>query len=213
MLAAFIPFVLMLAAGHAGPAPIAVPQGNGAPVITDGIFSPGEWDDALRVPLTEGGEVTLHLKEYRGVVFVGVRGPVGPFLGASELSLAAPGGPLQKLHISYGLYEVVLPATGPEPRARVGYTDGWYANEFRQDEHEFARLKQEGKDFREIMAATMYPLDGVEFAIRRSKIPGKTWLMRVSVSAMIAGKPGMITHPPGAAERTTDGWLELRFKE
>ncbi len=213
MHAAFIAVAIVLAAGHAGPAPIAVPQGNGAPVITDGTFSPGEWDDALRIPLTEGGEVTLNLKEYRGVVFVGVRGPVGPFLGASELCLAAPGGPLQKLHISYGLYEVVLPASGPEPRARVGYTNGWYANEFRQDDHERARLEKEGKDFREIMQATVYPIDGVEFAIRRSKIPGNTWLMRVSVSAMIAGKPVMITHPAGAAERATDGWLELRFKE
>jgi hypothetical protein len=52
-----------------------VPQGNGAPVITDGLFSQGEWDDALRIPL--GETVALHLKEYRGVVFIGVRGEGG----------------------------------------------------------------------------------------------------------------------------------------
>jgi hypothetical protein len=51
---------------------VAVPEGDGAPVLTDGIFSPGEWDDALR------------------------------------------------------LFETVLPATGPEPPARPGLTTGWY---------------------------------------------------------------------------------------
>ena len=55
---------------------VDVPKGNGVPVITDGIFSPGEWDDALRVALSEDGAVTLHLKEYGGVVFIGIRGGV-----------------------------------------------------------------------------------------------------------------------------------------
>ena len=40
------------ASGGQGPAEIAVPEGNGVPVITDGIFSPGEWDDAHRLALT-----------------------------------------------------------------------------------------------------------------------------------------------------------------
>ena len=63
----------------------------------------------------------------------------------------------------------------------------------------------------EIMLATTFPSDGIEFAIRRSKFPGQRWLLRLSVSAATDGKPGALAYPPATVERTTDGWLELRF--
>lgn len=189
---------------------VAVPVGNGAPVITDGIFSPGEWDDALRMELNEA--VTLHLKEYRGVVFIGVRGQGTAGIGPSNLFLAVPGGPIEKLHVSAQLSENVLPATGAEPSARFGLTTDWYANELRRDMVESARLEKEGKSPIDVIRATSYPSDGIEFAIRRSKFPGQRWLMRLLASAIIGDKPGMLAYPTAAAEKTTEGWLELRFK-
>jgi len=190
--------------------PVTVPEGNGAPVITDGLFSPGEWDDALRIALSEA--VELRLKQYRGVVFIGVRGPNTVSIGPSELSLAVPGGQIHKLHVSAQLYEVVLPPTGAEPASRFGLTPDWYANELRRDMVESERLEKEGKSPFEIIRATSYPSDGIEFAIRRSKLPGQRWLMRLSVSAFVGDKPGMLVYPKAAAERTTEAWLELRFK-
>jgi len=62
------------------------------------------------------------------------------------------------------------------------------------------------------MKATSYPSDGIEFAIRRSKIPGNVWRLRLWASPFSEGKPGMVTYPPAAAERVTDGWLELRLQ-
>jgi hypothetical protein len=190
---------------------LEVPAGDGAPVITDGIFSPGEWDDARRVALS--ADVTLHVKHHRGVVFVGLRGlpPLG--VGPSELSLAVPGGTIHKLHVSAALYEVLLPDTAaPEPPPRLGLTTGWYANELRRDDEEVARLQRLGtKNPFEIISATSYPSDGIEFAIRRSKFPGSTWLARLSVSLFVGGKPSSLTYPPAAAERATGGWLELRL--
>jgi hypothetical protein len=186
------------------PAPVAVPQGDGAPVITDGIFSPGEWDDALRIAVAT--DVALHLKEHRGVVYVGVRGTGG--IGPSELSLATPSGSIQTLHVSYSLYEVAVPATGPEPRPRIGFTSDWYANELRRDDDVLARLKEEGKP----PFAADYPHDGLEFAIRRSKLPGSVWRLRLWVTGLVAGKPGAFAFPPAAAERSTEGWLELRLR-
>jgi len=198
------------AARPAVTSPVTVPEGNGAPVITDGIFSPGEWDDALRIALSE--TVTLYLKDYRGVVFIGVRGQGAAGIGPSDLFLAAPGGPIQKLHVSAQLSENVVPATGAEPPSRPGFTTDWYANELRRDMVESARLEKEGKSPIDVIRATSYPSDGIEFAIRRSKFPGQRWLMRLFASALVGGKPGMLTYPTAAAERTTEGWLELRFK-
>jgi hypothetical protein len=189
--------------------PVTVPEGNGAPVITDGIFSSGEWDDALQIPISE--TVTLYIKNYRGVAFIGVRGQGSAGIGPSELFLAIPGSPIQKLHVSAQLSESVLPAAGAEPRARFGLTTDWYANELRRDMEESARLEKEGKSPIEIIRATSYPSDGIEFAVRRTKFPGQRWLMRLWASAIVGDKPGMLTYPPGAAEKTTEGWLELKF--
>jgi hypothetical protein len=189
--------------------PVAVPEGDGAPVITDGLFSPGEWDDALQVPVNES--VTLCFKEYRGVVFIGVRGQGPAGIGPSELLVATPGGAIQKLHVSAQLSEVVLPSEGAEPPFRWGLTTDWYANELRRDMALAKQLEQQGKSPIEIMRTSSYPSDGIEFAIRRSKFPGQRWLMRLSASAIVGGVPGMLVYPTAAAEKATDGWLELRF--
>ncbi len=193
----------------AAPVELAVPQGDGSPVITDGLFTPGEWDDAARVKLSDS--VELCLKQYRGVVFLGLHGLGSASVGPSELSLASPGGPVQKLHVSFQLGEILVPATGDLPPFRYGYTSDWYANEFRRDVEGAERLEKEGKSPLEIMKATMYPSEGIEFAIRRSKIPGSRWLARLWVSVATAGQPGALLHPAGAAERVPDGWQVLRL--
>ncbi len=191
------------------PNPVAVPEGNGVPVITDGIFSPGEWDDALRIPLSEA--VELDLKQYRGVAFIGVRGLYRAMIGASELSISVPGGPIHLLHVSAQLGEVVLPPSGDVPPFRFGFTPDWYANEQRRDMRESERLEKEGKNPMEVLAATSYPSDGIEFAIRLSKFPGPRWLMRLGASVLAGGKPGWLVHPAGTSERTTEGWQVLRL--
>jgi hypothetical protein len=195
--------------GRRAPAEIRVPEGNGVPVITDGLFSPGEWDDAHRLALTPS--VQLYFKQYRGVVFIGVRGDGPAGIGPSGLFLAVPGGPIHELHVSAQLAEKVLPATGEAPPFRFGSTSDWYANEQRRDMQEAERLQKEGKNPIEIIMATSYPSDGIEFAIRRSKLPGPRWLMRLGASALEGGKPGWLVHPTGSAERTTEGWQVLRL--
>ncbi|MFC1575060.1 hypothetical protein ACFL5A_00235 [Gemmatimonadota bacterium] len=56
--------------------PVRIPPGT-VPEI-DGFLSPGEWDDALRLPFS-GGEAVL-LKESGGNLFVGVHGATGGFV-------------------------------------------------------------------------------------------------------------------------------------
>lgn len=189
---------------------VRVPEGNGAPVITDGIFTPGEWDDALQIPLN--ATARLCVKHYRGVVFIGVRGGRNAEIGPSDLFVAIPGGQIRQFHVSAQLFEGAFPAEeGFQPR--FGLTTDWYANEVRRDMAAEARLKKEGKTPMEIIRGSAYPSDGIEFAIRRSKFPGERWLMRVQASAFLENKPGMLTYPAAAAEKTTAGWLELRFSK
>jgi hypothetical protein len=46
------------------PKRLTVPEGNGKPVLLDGIFAPGEWDDALKVPIHD--RIDLFLKKIPG---------------------------------------------------------------------------------------------------------------------------------------------------
>ncbi|MFZ2492788.1 MAG: ankyrin repeat domain-containing protein, partial [Thermoanaerobaculia bacterium] len=190
-------------------APVTVPAGS-APVITDGMFSAGEWDDALRIAMSD--TVSLHLKEHGGVVFIGVRGSAPLSVGPCDLSLALPGGEILQLHVSRQLGEIVIPASGDAPPWRFGLTSGWYANELRADGELGARLQTEGKTPFEIIRATSYPSEGIEFAIRRTKVPGQRWLMRLWATGFVDGRPAALNYPPAAVERTTDGWLELRLQ-
>ncbi|MCK5651979.1 MAG: hypothetical protein KAJ42_11405, partial [Gemmatimonadetes bacterium] len=48
-----------------------VPETDGVPVMIDGVFSEGEWDDALMVDASEA--VKLYLKQEKGHLFIGVR--------------------------------------------------------------------------------------------------------------------------------------------
>jgi hypothetical protein len=198
-----------LVAKPAPTGPLSAPEG-GAPVITDGLFSPGEWDDAMRVPV--GRSVGLYVKRWRDVVFIGVRGEGGGAIGPTELGLAVPGGPPLKLHVSAQLGETVLPEAGGEAPFRWGFTSGWYANEQRRDEAAQARMMKEGRTPGEIVRAVSYPSDGIEFAIRRSKLEGDRWRLRLYASATDGDRAGMLTWPPGTEERNTSGWTELRLK-
>jgi hypothetical protein len=48
-------------------------------------------------------------------------------------------------------------------------------------------------------------------AIRRAKLPGSRWLMRLWITVAVGGQPGSLTHPARTTERATDGWQVLRL--
>ncbi len=173
---------------------VIVPTGNGVPVVTDGIFTPGEWEDAL--PIALGEMLELRVKEYRGVVFIGLHGPAG--IGPADLFVLVPGGPIWQLHRSAQLAEGMVPPSGELPPLRkFGLTPDWYANEQRWDVEEAERLRQAGKAPLEMMRVASYPSDGIEFAIRRSKIPGERWLIRLEGTGFLTpDTPAVLMYPP-----------------
>jgi len=188
--------------------PLQVPTGDGTPVVTDGIFTPGEWDDAKSIDLN--GAVRFYYKQFRGVVFLGIKAKERNGIGPSELSVAEPSGPICVLHVSNQLAERILPLEGEAPPlGHFGLTPDWYANELRRDMEEAERLQKEGKSPIEVMTASAYPSDGIEFAVRRVKFPGNRWLIRLAISFLDNGKPGWLIYPADCQERSTEGWLEL----
>ncbi len=52
---------------------VRVPETDGRPVMIDGLFTDGEWDDALAITVSD--TVTFLLKQEKGQVFIGVRCP------------------------------------------------------------------------------------------------------------------------------------------
>lgn len=190
---------------------LRVPEGNGKPILTDGIFSPGEWDDALKIPIRPN--VELLLKKSAGFVFVGIR--YIPFtLSVVDLFISPDGKAIRHLHVSAQLGERLLndtAAPGKEPEFIWGDTTGWYANEIRWNERKVQAMIKAGKDSGQAQEAALYKYDGFEFQIRQSKFGPDEWLVRVETPlAPDWEKP--VVFPEGTDTASTKGWLKLVFK-
>ncbi|HUT07577.1 MAG TPA: hypothetical protein VMY15_01910 [Candidatus Latescibacteria bacterium] len=193
------------------PQTVRVPEGNGKPILTDGIFSPGEWDDALKIPIRPN--VELLLKKSAGFVFVGIR--YIPFtLSVVDLFISPDGKAIRHLHVSAQLGERLLndtPGTDDDPEFIWGDTTGWYANEIRWNERKVQAMIKEGKDSGQAQEASLYKYDGFEFQIRQSKFGPDEWLVRVETPlAPDWEKP--VVFPEGTDTVSTRGWLKLVFK-
>ena len=193
------------------PQTVRVPEGNGKPILTDGIFSPGEWDDALKIPIRPN--IELLLKKSAGFIFIGIR--YTPFtLSVVDLFISPDGKAIRHLHVSAQLGERLLndtPGTDDDPEFIWGDTTGWYANEIRWNEKKVQAMIKEGKDNGQAQEASLYKYDGFEFQIRRSKFGSDEWLVRLETpTAPNWAKP--VVFPEGTDTVSTRGWLTLVFK-
>ena len=187
---------------------VSVPETNGPPVLVDGTFSPGEWDDALSIPAWDG--VTLYLKQEKGHVYVGIHCPdlMAPI---TDLFIEPAEGEIHQLHVSAQLGEIVLPAEGEEAPPWVwGHSPQWYANEVRWDAGERRRLIETGMDEGRAQVVSMFPYDGFEFQIRREKFGAGEWRIRLEVpSAAEYDTPPAF--PVGTSRHNSGGWLVLNL--
>jgi len=213
-------FVIMLTAalalppagllGQEGPAPVRVPDWSGRPILTDGVFSPGEWDDALAVQVQPG--LQLLLKESGDFVFLGLK--YSPFvLSIVDLFISPDGKSVHHLHVSAQLGERLLnetPGLDDDPEFIWGDTTGWYANEVRWSEKKVQALMKEGKKRDEAQEAAVYRYDGFEFQIRRSKFASDEWRIRLETPMPPDWSP--VVFPAGTVPGSTRGWLTLVLK-
>jgi len=188
---------------------LVVPEGVGQPVMTDGIFQPGEWDDAATLAVNDS--VSFLFKEYRGHLYFALdsRKLLSPSL---DLFLCSDSLHILHLHVSAQLGERNL-LVGPEnPEDTVwvwGRTSGWYANEFRwiyrlQD----SLINVQGMTWEEAILQSGFPHEGIELDILKSKIGRTPWLIRVEVwTARMGDQP--LAVPAGTERDNVEGWMTL----
>ncbi len=189
------------------PKRLTVPEGNGKPVLLDGIFAPGEWDDALKVPIHD--RIDLFLKKNSGHLFLGLK--YEDALGVIvDLWLTSDDKTVYQMHSSGQLGEGVLslPVADEWPETLIGYTQDWDANEIKSDSKKKAEWQAAGRPaegYREVL----FPSDGKEFQIVLSKFSGRRLKMRLRSG----DSKGLVVYPEKTDLKSTDNWLELVLSE
>jgi len=190
---------------------IRVPEGNGRPVLLDGLFSPGEWEDAVKIDLRQ--DVSLYLKKCGGHVFIGVK--ITPFkTSVVDMFISPDGKSIHHLHASAQIGErLVDENSGPwdNPSFIWGYSADWYANEIRWDNGKMQDLIKNGKSSGEAQEMSYFKYDGFEFQIKQSKFSSDQWFFRVEVPmGPDFGKP--IVFPSGTEMKSPKGWIRLELE-
>src|SRR4028119_876642 len=148
---------------------VKVPEGHGNPVLIDGIFSRDEWQDAATVKVNDS--VTRYFKQFRGHVFIGVKTATS-YPAYVDMFLLIGSNELYNLHASMQIGERTLTGnawTDGEAPWRWGNHVGCIANETKYDSIKDRSLPDKEK---------VFPYEGKEFQLLRSRFTGKQWRMR-----------------------------------
>lgn len=189
---------------------IRVPDGNGKPVLLDGLFSPGEWEDAEKIDVHPN--VNLYLKKYGGHIFVGIK--ITPYkTSVVDMFISPDGKNIYHLHASAQISErLVSENSGPwdNPSFIWGYSIDWYANEIRWDNGKMQELMKKGKSQNDAQEMSYFKYDGFEFQIKQSKFPSDHWFFRIEVPmAPDFDKP--VIFPSDTVLNSTKGWIRLEI--
>jgi hypothetical protein len=187
---------------------IVVPPGVGTPVLTDGVFSDGEWDDAAQLHVNDS--ITVFFKQQNGHVFIGVLCPELT-IPVFDLFFDPRGGEIHQLHLSAQLGERILNETSEDaedPAFVWGRTSDWYANEIRWDASELDRRVAAGADRDAIFGEVVFPYEGAEFQIKHSKFGGESWRMRLE-TVWHGSYDDPHVFPPETSRRDSADWIVL----
>jgi pimeloyl-ACP methyl ester carboxylesterase len=190
---------------------IRVPEGNRKPVLLDGLFSPGEWEDAEKIDIHPN--VSLYLKKYGGHIFIGIK--ITPHkTSVIDMFISPDGKSIHHLHASAQISErLVNENSGPwdNPSFTWGYSVDWYANEIRWDNGKMQDLMKKGKSQNEAQEMSYFKYDGFEFQIKQSKFSSDQWLLRIEVP-MAPDFDNPIIFPSLTEMKSTKGWIRLELE-
>lgn len=187
---------------------LAVPERASAPILLDGLFTAGEWDDAVRID--GGGGVTLLFKRDAGHLFIGVRCP-GLEAPVADLFIQPAGNEIHQLHASAQIGERVV-VEGEDRPYVWGRSPDWQANEIRWDQARMTQLMSQGVEQAVAQRQAMFPYEGFEFQIRQKKFGGTEWRFRVEVRSH-PNYQAPIAFPAGTRATHAAGWLRLLLHE
>lgn len=191
---------------------LTAPEGNCLPVLIDGIFSTDEWTDAAKMKINKSA--VLFFKEKLGHVFIGVKLTrlKSPCI---DLFITTDKKEICQMHVSAQLGERILteiPEPGKGPAYRFGWTKDWYANEVRWDETWLRQMeKSSGKSRDEIFYKAVYPFDGFEFQIKKSKFNGRIWFFKIRIASHPHWDKPILFPSDGELNDLTN-WVKLILK-
>ncbi len=189
---------------------VIVPEGSGSRIILDGIFSKGEWDDALQYPITD--HYTIYLKADPEVLLIGLKSANPSVCQVTDLWITPDDREIYQLHSSALLAEgkIAFPFVMKNSRHLVLSHEAWEANFPERDDAEIEESIAAGRTRgleKEIEAYRKK--DGREYRIFRKKFPGNRLKMRIEVRDSNGGG----VYPEDATFREAGKWVELVLPE
>lgn len=187
---------------------IIVPEGKSHQIVIDGIFSTGEWDDALKFPISEQFEIYLIVDS--GILFIGLKSAKPLGMAVSEIYITSNDNEFYNLHSSLALAEGVIPF-GQSPKFTVNYYQDWEANFCKYNKVNYEKWVAEGKPFddlekyNEIFEKT----DGREYRINLNKFTGTRLKMIAGLTYTQGAAKKNVRYPENASLENSDSWLEL----
>jgi hypothetical protein len=188
---------------------IVVPEGKGKQVVTDGMFSIGEWDDALSYSVADN--YSIYLKADSDILYVGLKSakPIGELV--CEIRITSNGREIFLLHVSGALGEGIsgFPAT---TKFDLNNNKYWEANFLQADPEKKEAWIAAGKPI-EKYDDIYEKRDGIEFKIYRQKFTGASlkftigWI-RVEVEGKKIDKR-IYNYPESASLENADKWVEF----
>jgi hypothetical protein len=188
---------------------IKVPAGKGKQVVTDGIFSTGEWDDALSYSVADN--YNIYLKADSEILYIGLKSaePIGECI--SEIRITSNEKDVFLLHVSGCLGEGVsgFPAT---TKFDLNNNQYWAANFLSADSLKKAAWLAAGQSV-ETYEDMYKKRDGIEFKIYRKKFTGSS--LKFTIGWIQIGVKGneynknIYNYPESATLRNADNWVEL----
>jgi hypothetical protein len=188
---------------------IAVPEGEGEQVVSDGIFSIWEWDDALSYPIADNYDI--YFKADSEILYIGLKSAkqIGELV--CEIRITSNEKEVFLLHVSGALGEGISgsPAT---TKFDLNNNKNWEANFLKADSLKEAAWVAAGSPI-DKYDYVYNKRDGIEFKIYRKKFTGKSlkftigWI-RVEVKGKKIDKR-IYNYPENASIRNADNWVEL----
>jgi len=187
---------------------IIVPKGESDKIVIDGLFSAGEWDNALKFPISEKFDIYLMVDS--GILFIGMKSadPLG--MAVSEIYITSNDNEFYNLHSSAALGEGVI-SFGQSPKFKVNYYSDWEANFCKHNKVNYEKWVAEGKPlddlekYNEIFKKT----DGREYRINLNKFTGTRLKMIAGLTYTQGAAKKNMRYPENASLKNSNDWVEL----